>query len=48
MMSIACDTYGREWGVFLEKSERERPPGRPSHRWEVYLNLDIEETGEIS
>ena len=47
MMSIACDMYGREV-VFLGKSERERAPGKPSHRWEVNINLDNEEIGEIS
>jgi hypothetical protein len=32
-------------GVFVEKPEIRRPLGRPSHRWEDNVELDLPEVG---
>ena len=31
--------------VLAEKSEEKRPLGRPRHRWEVYIKIDLQEVG---
>jgi len=28
----------------IRSSERKKPPGRPRHRWEDNINMDLEET----
>jgi hypothetical protein len=31
--------------VLVGKSERKRPLGRPRHRWEVNIGMDLQEVG---
>jgi len=31
--------------VFVGKPERKRPPGRPRHRWEDNIKMDLKEMG---
>ena len=31
--------------VFVGKTEGKRPHGRPRHRWEDYINMDLQEVG---
>ena len=33
------------WRVFVGKHERKRPLGRPRHRWEDNIKMDIQEVG---
>jgi hypothetical protein len=38
------DEKGVYW-VFMEKPERRRPLGRPRHRWEDNVKMDLPEVG---
>jgi hypothetical protein len=31
--------------VLVKKPERKRPLGRPTHRWEDYIKMDLQEVG---
>jgi hypothetical protein len=45
-MGGACGTYGGEAGahrVFVVKSERRRPVGKPKLRWETNIKVDLQE-----
>jgi hypothetical protein len=47
-MGVACSTYGGEnkhIQGFDGKPERKIPLGRPRHRWEENINLDLQEVG---
>ena len=47
-MSGACSMYGAEKGVhrvLVGKPERQRPHGRPRHRWEDNIKTDLQEVG---
>ena len=44
----ACSTYGGEEGVYrvpVGKPEGKSPLGRPRHRWEVNIKMDLQEVG---
>ena len=43
-MSEACSVQGKrrgEYRVLVRKPEGKRPLGRPRHRWENNINLDL-------
>jgi len=43
-MSEACSAQGKrrgEYRVLVRKPEGKRPLGRPRHRWENNINLDL-------
>jgi len=45
-MDGACSTYGREERFiqdFVRKTERNRPLGRPVHRWKDNIKIDLQE-----
>jgi len=45
-MSGACSTYGASRGVYrvlVGRPKGKRPLGRPSHRWENYITMDLKE-----
>jgi len=47
-MGGACGAYGEEGGVhrvLVGKPEGKRPLGRPRHRWEDNIKIDIQEVG---
>jgi len=47
-MSRACSTYGERRGVcrvMVEKPAGKRPLGRPRHRWEDNIKMDLQEFG---
>ena len=47
-MSGACDMYGGGRGVhrvLVGKPEGKRPLGRPRHRWEDNIKMDLWEVG---
>jgi hypothetical protein len=48
-MGGTCSTYGEERKdvdrVLLGKSEGKRPLGRPRHRWEDNIKMDLQEVG---
>ena len=47
-MGGACGTYGEGRGVhrvLVGKPEGKRPLGRPRHRWEDNIKIDIQEVG---
>jgi hypothetical protein len=47
-MGRACGTYGEVINVhrvLVEKPERKRPLGRPRHRWEDNIKMDLQEVG---
>ena len=47
-MGAACDTYGGGGGVYrvlVGKPEGRRPLGRPRHRWEDNIKMDLQEVG---
>ena len=48
-MDGACSTYGGEerhiYRVLLGKPERKRQLGRPRHRWEDNIKMDLQEVG---
>jgi hypothetical protein len=44
----ACSTYGERRGVYrdlVEKPEGKRLIGRPRHKWEDNIKLDLHEVG---
>ena len=45
-MGGACGTYGERRGVYMVlvgKPEGKRPLGRPRHRWENNIKMDLHE-----
>jgi hypothetical protein len=43
---VACMGDGRGvYGVLAGRSKGKRPLGRPSHRWENNIKMDLRETG---
>ena len=47
-MGGACGAYGEGRGVhrvLFGKSEGKRPLGRPRHRWEDNIKMDLQEVG---
>ena len=47
-MGRACGTYGgreRRKKVLVGKPKGKRPLGRPRHRWEDNIKMDLEEVG---
>jgi hypothetical protein len=47
-MSGACSADGKEKGVYkvlVGKPEGQRPLGRPRHKWEDNIRMDIQEVG---
>ena len=47
-MGWACSTYGErrgEYRVLVGKPEGTRPLGRPRHRWEDNIKMDLLEVG---
>ena len=45
-MGGACGAYGEGRGVYrvlVEKPEVKRPLGRPRHRWEDNIRMDLQE-----
>jgi hypothetical protein len=43
---VACREKTRgAYGVLLGKPERKRPLGRPRHRWEDNIKIDLKEVG---
>jgi len=44
-MGEACSTYGERRGVYrvlVGKSEGKRPLGRPRHRWDYNIKMDVQ------
>jgi hypothetical protein len=49
-MDGACGAYGGEGGVhrvLVGKPEGKRPLGRPRHRWEGNIKMDLQEVGGV-
>jgi len=47
-MDGECSAYGGEGGVYrllVGKPEGRRPLGRPRHRWEDNIKMDLQEVG---
>jgi hypothetical protein len=47
-MGRSCNTYGERRGayrVLMGKPEGRRPLGRPRHRWEDNIKMDLREVG---
>jgi hypothetical protein len=47
-MGDACSTYGESrvvYMVLVGKPEVKRPIGRPRHRWEDNIKMDLQEVG---
>jgi hypothetical protein len=47
-MGGACGTYGERrdvYRVLVVKPERKRSLGRPRHRWEDNIKVDLQEVG---
>ena len=47
-MGGACVAYGESRGVYrvlVGKPEGKRPLGRPRHRWEDNIKMDLQEVG---
>jgi hypothetical protein len=45
-MGTACGTHGRKvYRVMVGKPEGKIPLGRPRHRWEDGIRMDLRETG---
>jgi len=47
-MGVACGAYGGGGGVnrvLVGKPEGKRPLGRPRHRWEDNIKMDLREVG---
>ena len=43
---VVCMGEGRgEYRVLVEKPEGKRPLGRPRHRWEDNIKMDLQEVG---
>jgi hypothetical protein len=50
-MGRACSTYGEKRGVkriLVGRLEGRRPLGRPRHRWEDNIKMDLQEVGWVS
>jgi hypothetical protein len=44
----ACRAYGERRGIYrvlVGKPARKRPLGRPRHRWEDNIKMDLQEVG---
>ena len=47
-MGGACSAYGERRGVYrvlVGKLEGKRPLGRPRHRWDDYIKMDLQDVG---
>ena len=44
-MGGACSAYERRMRVLVGKPEGTRPLGRPRHRWEDNIKIDLQEVG---
>jgi hypothetical protein len=47
-MDRACSTWGRRevlYGVLVGKPEGKIPLGRPKHRWEENIKMDLQKVG---
>ena len=47
-MGGACNTCGERTGIYrvlAKKPEGKRPLGRPRHRWEDNIKMDLQEVG---
>jgi hypothetical protein len=47
-MGGACSTYGGEscaYRILVGRPEGRRPLGRPRHRWEYNIKMDLQEVG---
>ena len=47
-MGGACSTHGERRGVYrvlVGKPKGKRTPGRPRHRWEDNITMDLQEVG---
>jgi hypothetical protein len=47
-MGWACSTYGEKRGAYrilVRRPEGRRPLGRPRHRWEDNIKMDLQEVG---
>jgi hypothetical protein len=44
-MGGTCSTYEGEERVLVEKPEGKRPLGRPRHKWEDNIKVDLQEVG---
>ena len=47
-MGRTCSTYGatqKAYRVLVGKPESKRPLGRPRHRWEDNIKMDLREVG---
>ena len=47
-MGGACGAYGEKRGIYrilVGKPDGRRPLGRPRHRWEDNIKMDIQEVG---
>jgi hypothetical protein len=46
-MGGACSTYREKLRIrgFVGKPEEKRPRGRPRHRWEDNIKIDLQEMG---
>jgi hypothetical protein len=43
---VSCTGLIRNaYKILVRKPERRRPPGRPRHRWEVNIKMDLKEVG---
>jgi len=45
-MSELCGTYGENRGAYsilVVKAEGKRPLGRPRHKWQHHINMDLQE-----
>ena len=42
-MGGVCSAYGGEKRVLVGKPEGKRPLGRPRHRWEGNIKMDLQE-----
>jgi hypothetical protein len=43
---VTCIRESRSvYRVLVEKPEEKRPLGRPRHRWEDYIKMDLQEVG---
>ena len=45
---MACSTYGETRGVYrvlVGKPEGKKPLGKPRHRWEDKIKMDLQEVG---
>jgi hypothetical protein len=49
-MDGACSTYGEKRGAYrilVGRPEGRRPLGRPRHRWEDNIKMDLQEAGWV-